>query len=171
MQPRTFSAWCLYCYGAEIWNKVCLARQKEAEDDDDKGWWTSQMVASAAAGSNPGHEPLTSVISSLKPAACAALLEHQIEWADALDGGVVSRKMAAWIYALLARLEKPLHPDHASAIRTLAMVCGRQRAALLAEHAAKAEGEKGPPPPFVSALSLLVCIVANYFSQTDLADA
>lgn len=171
-------AWCLYCYGAEIWNKVCLARQRNAQngdDDDDgqdenKGRWTSEMVnASTAAANNSGSEPHTTVISSLKPTACATLLEHHIEWADALEG-VASRGMAAWIYALLARAEKPLHPDHVSAIRTLAMVCGRQRSNMLADHVAKGDG-KGSPPPFVTGLSLLVCIVANYFSQSDLADA
>ena len=166
------SAWCLYCYGAETWNKICLARQKNAQsggegddDDDDKAEdeWTAEMVTPAASDS--GHEPLTGVISALKPSTCAALLEHQIEWAEAL-GGVASPGMAAWVYALLARAEKPLHPDHVSAIRTLAMICGRQRAALLADFAGK-----GSPPPFVTGLSLLICIVANYFSQSDLADA
>ena len=165
------SAWCLYCYGAKTWNKICLARQKnaqsggEGDDDDDKAGdeWTAAMVTPAVSDS--GHEPLTGVISALKPSTCAALLEHQIEWAEAL-GGVASRDMAAWVYALLARAEKPLHPDHVSAIRTLAMLCGRQRAALLADF----DG-KGSPPPFVTALSLLICIVANYFSQSDLADA
>ena len=172
---NSLSAWCLYCYGAEIWNKVCLARHKNAQNgdgDDDQeeaAEWTSEMVTAAAVKGSSGHEPLTSVISSLKPTTCATLLEHQIEWADALEG-VASPDMAAWIYALLARAEKPLHPDHVSAIRTLAMVCGRQRSAMLADHVAKDDG-KGSPPPFVTGLSLLVCIVANYFSQSDLADA
>ena len=166
------TAWCLYCYGAKTWNKICLARQKNAQNDDgdddqDGDEWTSEMVTGTVSDS--GHEPLTSVISSLKPTTCAALLEHHIEWAEAL-GGVASRDMAAWIYALLARVEKPLLPDHVSAIRTLAMVCGRQRSSVHADHVAKGDDGKGSPP-FVTALSLLVCIVANYFSQSDLADA
>ena len=152
-----------------MWNKICLARQEKAQngDGDDDQEWTSEMVKHPA--NDAGHEPLTSVISSLKSTTCATLLEHHIEWADALEG-VASRDMAAWIYTLLARLEKPLQPDHVSTIRTLALACGRQRSSMLADYVAKGDG-KGSPPPFVTGLSLLVCIVANYFSQSDLADA
>lgn len=68
----------------------------------------------------------------------------------------------AWLYALLARLEKPLHPDVGSALRTLALVASRQRRDLV-------EGENRELGP-VNGLSLIVCLVARYFNQRDLAD-
>uniref|UniRef100_A0A671XAG3 Gem-associated protein 2 n=1 Tax=Sparus aurata TaxID=8175 RepID=A0A671XAG3_SPAAU len=64
-----------------------------------------------------------------------------------------------WLYSLLACLEKPLLPEAHSSIRQLARRCAQLRSTLESQ-----EDEKLP------ALNLLICLVARYFEQNDLAD-
>ncbi|KAG7237211.1 hypothetical protein INR49_032544 [Caranx melampygus] len=73
---------------------------------------------------------------------------------------IVSRlNQGRWLYALLACLEKPLLPEAHSSIRQLARRCAQLRSTLESQ-----EDEKLP------ALNLLICLVARYFEQNDLAD-
>ena len=37
------------------------------------------------------------------------LIEYQVEWAEVV--GVTIPEQGLWLYSLMARLEKPLHPD------------------------------------------------------------
>uniref|UniRef100_A0A8C2FF29 Gem-associated protein 2 n=1 Tax=Cyprinus carpio TaxID=7962 RepID=A0A8C2FF29_CYPCA len=64
-----------------------------------------------------------------------------------------------WFYALLACLEKPLLPEAHSLIRQLARRCSAVRANL-----------ESKDDDRLSALNLMICIVARYFEQNDLAD-
>ncbi|XP_067223613.1 gem-associated protein 2 isoform X2 [Chanodichthys erythropterus] len=64
-----------------------------------------------------------------------------------------------WLYALLACLEKPLLPEAHSLIRQLARRCSTVRANL-----------ESKDDDRLSALNLMICIVARYFEQNDLAD-
>ena len=77
---------------------------------------------------------------------------------NCVDSG---EEMGAWIYGLMARLEKPLDPDVCSSLRSLASVCARQRKVLV---------EKGEEGEVLNTLALFICIVAKYFGQADLAD-
>ncbi len=158
-----FAGWCIYCYGKEFWSRVTAARN----DDMDKEEEATSGVGKGAAG----HPPLTSVVSQLTPSAAARLLEFHVEWAEAVqdrEDETVTDRMGPWLHALLARLEKPLYPDVESAIRSLALICSRQRAKII-EGGGK-ETNVDALAERVTPLTLFVCIVAKYFGQADLAD-
>ena len=78
-------------------------------------------------------------------------------------------EQALWFYGLLSIVEKPLHPDDQSCLRSFVIVCSKQRRAIieasLSEKNNSAEVEKS-----ISHLNLIICLVAKYFGQTDLAD-
>ena len=103
-----------------------------------------------------GERPLLSYLIKYKPNQIVTLLETQAEWVQ--DLGEVSSDQCLWIYALLGLVEKPLHADDVSTIRSLARVAKTTRAALAGT------GQS------VAHLNLLICIVANYFEQKDLSD-
>ena len=103
-----------------------------------------------------GERPLLSYLTKYKPNQIITLLETQAEWVQ--DLGEVSSDQCLWIYALLGLVEKPLHADDVSTIRSLARVAKTTRAALTGT------GQS------VTHLNLLICIVANYFEQKDLSD-
>ncbi len=71
-----------------------------------------------------------------------------------------------WLYALMCRLEKPLHPDVGSALRTLAIACSRGRDRIVREKKKEEEDLKA-----LNALTLFICLVAKYFDQADMADS
>lgn len=56
-----------------------------------------------------GELPLTSIITQLKQNELVYLLELQIDWAEVI--GIKIKEQGLWIYALMAALEKPPHPD------------------------------------------------------------
>jgi survival of motor neuron protein-interacting protein 1 len=64
---------------------------------------------------------------------------------------------AAWLYALLARLDKPLHGGMAAAIRQLFKLTVAQRAALCARGAGNAA--------HAAALSTLAAVAGRFFEQ------
>lgn len=84
------------------------------------------------------------------------LLEYNVQWLEEND---INQQRGQWLYALLAKLEKPLKPEMCSVIRTLARSCSSCRAKL-----AVAEN------PLLPQLNLFICLVGRYFDQTDLAD-
>ncbi|XP_044022504.1 gem-associated protein 2 isoform X4 [Siniperca chuatsi] len=78
---------------------------------------------------------------------------------DAKPEPALDYSKGCWLYALLACLEKPLLPEAHSSIRQLARRCAQIRSKLESQ-----EDEHLP------ALNLLICLVARYFEQNDLAD-
>uniref|UniRef100_A0A8C6P198 Gem-associated protein 2 n=1 Tax=Nothobranchius furzeri TaxID=105023 RepID=A0A8C6P198_NOTFU len=84
------------------------------------------------------------------------LLDVLISWFEERE---FVPQLGCWLYALLACLEKPLLPEAHSSIRQLARRCAQLRSTLDCQ-----ENENLP------ALNLLICLVARYFEQSDLAD-
>lgn len=103
-----------------------------------------------------GFPPFLSIVSKLPQSSLLSVLEFLILWF--LDNNFVPQ-LGRWLYALLACLEKPLLPEAHSLIRQLARRCSAVRAQL-----ANKDDE------CLSALNLMICIVARYFDQNDLAD-
>lgn len=77
-----------------------------------------------------------------------------------------------WLYALLAAIEKPLSPEAFDSLRALARAASRARAKLGQQIVAEATTQDNTQMTRenITALSLLICLVSRYFSQTDLAD-
>lgn len=84
------------------------------------------------------------------------LLEYHVQW---LKTSTFTEHRGRWLYALLAKLEKPLKPEMGSLIRNLARTCSTLRSKLAS-----------PDDPLLIQLNLFICVVGRYFDQTDLAD-
>ncbi|XP_047468008.1 gem-associated protein 2 [Mugil cephalus] len=106
--------------------------------------------------SKVGFPPFQSIVSRLNQSTVLMVLEVLISWFEERD---FVPQLGRWLYALLACLEKPLLPEAHSSIRQLARRCAQLRSTLDNQ-----EDEKLP------ALNLLICLVARYFEQNDLAD-
>lgn len=103
-----------------------------------------------------GFPPFLSIVSRLNQASVSTVLEYLINWCEERE---FVPQLGRWLYALLACLEKPLLPEAHSLIRQLARRCSEVRANLESK-----EDET------LSALNLMICLVARYFEQNDLAD-
>uniref|UniRef100_A0A8C6P114 Gem-associated protein 2 n=1 Tax=Nothobranchius furzeri TaxID=105023 RepID=A0A8C6P114_NOTFU len=99
-----------------------------------------------------GFPPFLSIVSRLNQSTVLMLLDVLISWFEERE---FVPQLGCWLYALLACLEKPLLPEAHSSIRQLARRCAQLRSTL---------NENLP------ALNLLICLVARYFEQSDLAD-
>ncbi|XP_026209653.1 gem-associated protein 2 [Anabas testudineus] len=103
-----------------------------------------------------GFPPFLSIVSRLNQSTVMTVLDILISWFEQRE---FVPQLGRWLYALLACLEKPLLPEAHSSIRQLARRCAQLRSTLQSQ-----EDEKLP------ALNLLICLVARYFEQNDLAD-
>jgi len=77
-----------------------------------------------------GTPPTPSLLLQFDQVMTQRVLSHHVQW---LDTRSLSVTRAAWIYALLARLEKPLFQDTVAVLRHLYRVCCQQRLALSSE--------------------------------------
>ncbi|CAL1574794.1 unnamed protein product [Knipowitschia caucasica] len=134
--------WKRFCLG----EKFCLGSCSDADADPDAELDYSQV----------GFPPFLSIVSRLNQSAVLGVLEILINWFEEKD---FIPQLGKWLYALLACLEKPLIPEAHSSIRQLARRCAHLRTTLESQ-----DDEKLP------ALNLLICLVARYFEQSDLAD-
>jgi len=145
----------LFTLGSDFWTR--LSQKRREMDSEEEGQEEENVEIS------PGQMPSTTVMCGMRPSLVVRVLEHFAGWVEDMGGlGGDHERAGAWLYSLLARLEKPLHPDVGSAIRTLAHVCSRQRKELAA---GQQEDVKA-----LNTLSLIICLVAKYFGQADLSD-
>lgn len=135
--------WRRFCLG----QRVCLGTAYSHTDEDPEPELDYSQV---------GFPPFLSIVSRLNQSTVLAVLEILISWFDERD---FVPHLGRWLYALLACLEKPLIPEAHSLIRQLARRCAQLRSTLVSQ-----DDEKLP------ALNLLICLVARYFEQSDLAD-
>ncbi|XP_071526695.1 gem-associated protein 2 isoform X1 [Panulirus ornatus] len=132
--------WCKLCFG----NSFQLALLKHSSNDAAK----PPLVE--------GQQPLLSIVLNIKQRGLQNLLEWHAQWLEVLG---FSEAQGRWFYALLACLEKPLTPESCSQIRDIASMCVQIRSSLTSsDH------------PHLPHLNVIICIVARYFNQEDLAD-
>lgn len=134
--------WRVFCLG----KRVCLGTSSYTNTDPSPELDYSQV----------GFPPFLSIVSRLNQSTVLVVLEILISWFEERD---FVPPLGRWLYALLACLEKPLIPEAHSSIRQLARRCAHLRSTLESQ-----DDEKLP------ALNLLICLVARYFEQSDLAD-
>ncbi|KAM8833654.1 gem-associated protein 2 [Synchiropus picturatus] len=137
----------------EGWKKFCLGEDTryQASSSD-----TDANMEPGLDYIKTGFPPLLSIISRLSQSTVLMVLEILTSWFEEQD---FTPQLGRWLFALLASLEKPLLPEAHSCIRQLARRCAHLRCCLESQ-----EDEKLP------ALNLLICLVARYFEQNDLAD-
>ncbi|PNF22411.1 Gem-associated protein 2 [Cryptotermes secundus] len=128
---------------------------------DEAGWYLlcfgSETEPVESGASNGGVPPLLSILLSMNQPLVHEVLEYHVEWLE--EKSSLSVQQGQWLYSLLACLELPLLPETCSLLRTLARECSRLRVSL-----------KSVDHPSLAPLTLIICLVANYFRQMDLAD-
>lgn len=136
------------------WKRFCLG---------EKTFLGPSSCSAADEGQEPalnyrkvGFPPLLSIVSRFNQSTVLMLLDLLISWFEERE---FAPQLGRWLYALLACLEKPLLPEAHSSIRQLARRCAQLRSTMNSQ-----EDENLP------ALNLLICLVARYFEQVDLAD-
>ncbi|XP_040581712.1 gem-associated protein 2 [Lepeophtheirus salmonis] len=138
-KKKTEKEWAIFCFGSLYWNKlVCM--------DEDRG---GELVKENIQGT----QPLLSVLASFRQTHVVDLLELMVSWTEELN--ILGSEQGSWFFSLLTLLEKPLHPDVISSLRSLALFCSQKR---------EKEVE------FIPDLNLFICLVAKYFGQADLSD-
>ncbi|XP_076027616.1 gem-associated protein 2 isoform X2 [Genypterus blacodes] len=135
----------------EGWKRFCLGEKVYLGSDH-----TDPDPDPALDYNKVGFPPFLSIVSRLSQSSVLLVLEILIGWFEEKD---FAPQLGRWLYALLASLEKPLIPEAHSLIRQLARRCALLRSTLESQ-----EDER------LSALNLLICLVARYFEQNDLAD-
>jgi len=185
--------WCLFCHGKEVWTLVEEKRKEQNEDmspdpdpdNDEPEVEEESKLEDVLANSDEGTTPLLSVILSMPLHVVEKILEYQVSWLQCTGW---REEYGAWLYSLLARVEKPLTPDMGSILRDLALFCGQERYRLVnlitsqtknpetpdQSKMAETRGEEEEPDfPYhdeIAAFNLMICLVAKYFNQGDLAD-
>lgn len=137
----------------EGWKRFCLGEKVYLGTSSSH---TDAEPEPALDYSKMGFPPFLSIISRLNQSTVLMVLEILIGWFEERQ---FVPQLGRWLYALLACLEKPLLPEAHSSIRQLARRCAQLRSTLDSQ-----EDDKLP------ALNLLICLVARYFEQNDLAD-
>uniref|UniRef100_A0A3Q1CHM3 Gem-associated protein 2 n=2 Tax=Amphiprion ocellaris TaxID=80972 RepID=A0A3Q1CHM3_AMPOC len=137
----------------EGWKRFCLGEKVYLGSSSGH---TDADAEPAVDYSKVGFPPFLSIVSRLNQSTVLMVLEILISWFEERE---FVPQLGRWLYALLACLEKPLLPEAHSSIRQLARRCAQLRSTLDSQ-----EDEKLP------ALNLLICLVARYFEQNDLAD-
>ncbi|XP_029349842.1 gem-associated protein 2 isoform X2 [Echeneis naucrates] len=137
----------------EGWKRFCLGEKVYLETTSCD---TAAESEPALDYSKVGFPPFLSIVSRLNQSTVLMVLEILISWFEERS---FTPQLGRWLYALLACMEKPLLPEAHSSIRQLARRCAQLRSTLESQ-----EDERLP------ALNLLICLVARYFEQNDLAD-
>ncbi|GMF30367.1 unnamed protein product [Phytophthora lilii] len=82
------------------------------------------------------------------------LLDYHAAWLSDEDAAPLSRARAVWIYALLARLDKPVHANVAATIRQVLRRCWTLRSEL-----------EAPSEIQLKSLNILIVIAGDFFGQ------
>ncbi|XP_035226577.1 gem-associated protein 2-like [Stegodyphus dumicola] len=102
-----------------------------------------------------GNPPLLSVVIHLKQPAVIQLLQYQKDW---LKKGAYTHDNGLWIYALLACLEKPIHPDTGAILHSISRLCSSFKAKI-----------KDPASDMLkSSLNMIISIIDCCFNQQNM---
>lgn len=75
--------------------------------------------------------PTLTVILELNQPTIEQVLEYLVEYLEEIDQRFIEPQLGRWLYALIAALELPLHPDVCSCLRSLARICSTKRSQLV----------------------------------------
>ncbi|TMW55935.1 hypothetical protein Poli38472_008583 [Pythium oligandrum] len=136
--------------------------------NDEDGWRTfffgkapvsPNTPASPGAGDDEmngsfGTPPHLRLLLQFDQVLTRRLLTYHTEWLETTEA--VSRARAAWIYALLARLDKPVHAEVAAMIRQLLRRCWQLRNDL-----------QDTTDTLLKPLNILISITGDFFGQLE----
>mmetsp|Transcript_7333 Transcript_7333/g.11159 ORF Transcript_7333/g.11159 Transcript_7333/m.11159 type:complete len:386 (+) Transcript_7333:77-1234(+) len=137
-----------------------------------------------------GYEPTTSLLCQFDQIIIRRVLNHHVEFVSQISLSptenkrwgeyTMSKARGKWIYALLSRLEKPLHRDEASSLSTLLRELCRLRSELRFDEQAAQDNSNGSngivfgdssQKDVLATLNTLIIIVGIYFEQCSSLDS
>jgi len=129
-----------------------IADEKHKDDDDDK---TEDIPAWRKNLPEHGYEPSVCLLLQMDQVMVRRVLSHLAYYVN-LGWSVTSGRRAEWIYALLARLEKPVHRDDAAVLFGLLKKLTMARSKIDPGETNRSNLAK---------LNVLIVIVGKYFEQ------
>jgi survival of motor neuron protein-interacting protein 1 len=126
------------------------------DDNDDPDDSSEEEIPDWQKGIPPnGHIPSTRLVLQLDQVLVRIVLSHLCHYVS--EGwSPLAPQRAAWIYALLAKLEQPIHRDDAAILFSLLKKLTQVRATLKADERTK-----------IASLNVLIVLVGVYFEQGD----
>lgn len=121
-------------------------------EEQPKPWgaeWTAVLCKQGMVGG--GWPPTVSLLLQFDQVVIRKLLHHHAKW---LRGRILSKARAAWIYALLARLSKPLDINSSALVRELLRRCCKIRAEI-----------QDPEDGIASSCNLIITICGQFYGQ------
>ncbi|KAL9186707.1 hypothetical protein ACHAXT_005945 [Thalassiosira profunda] len=157
------------------------ANRQQAEREESKQ--PSHIAQSPSSGQQPqraiydaaqvpanGHPPTTSLLLQFDQVLTRTLFHHHVyylcEWSFPL-----TESRAVWIYALLARMEKPWHREECSAVRRVLRECCERRWSLKLPDEGRdgSIGEESKAWEQLAHLNALIAITGIYYEQGSFA--
>ena len=136
----------------------CASDDGNKSDDSDDGR-SEENAIGRAISSTLWHglanvSPSLSLMLQMDHVMTQRVLKYQVEWLE--SECILTSQRTFWIYALLSRIEKPLHKDAVFLIRKLYKNCSKLRSLIK-------EDDVSLPD-----LNLLITITGIYFGQRNL---
>mmetsp|Transcript_27225 Transcript_27225/g.39461 ORF Transcript_27225/g.39461 Transcript_27225/m.39461 type:complete len:349 (-) Transcript_27225:129-1175(-) len=122
---------------------------KNYDNDDDK--WRENIP-------RRGHPPSVQLLCQLDQVMTRRVLMHHARFLVE-EGYDLSSTRGAWLYGLLARLDKPLHRDEEATLTSVLRECCKRRADLKVESGKIVEGK------LLNMLNVLIAVIGVYFEQ------
>lgn len=181
-------AWHVFCLGDEIRNdmehKMIHAQimNNGLSDGDNLSAAEVDVLLSPYNIPQGGHEPTTRLMCQFDQIIIRKLISHHTRYVAA--GCIVTVKRMQWIYAILARLDKPLHRDEASVLmEMLRELCRvRSKIVIVEEEEEVHEEEKDDEPilqldlknqggnkenklDIIKTINVVILLIGVYFEQ------
>ncbi|KAE8906154.1 hypothetical protein PF005_g6823 [Phytophthora fragariae] len=129
-----------------------ILRTKVPRMSDEDGWIAFFFgKPGAEASATPPHLRL---LLQFDQVLTRRLLDYHAAWLSEEEATPLSRARAVWIYALLARLDKPVHANVAATIRQILRRCWTLRSGL-----------EAPSEIQLKSLNILIVIAGDFFGQ------
>ncbi|XP_011869062.1 PREDICTED: gem-associated protein 2 [Vollenhovia emeryi] len=148
----------LRLYVSQLKDEILVGKRKwrppdiQLPDVDDYDAWIN-----FCSGGDEKAKPTLNTLFCFNQSNVEQVLEYLVQFVETERR--IEYKRGQWIYALLVILEQPLQPDTCSCLRSLARACSVIRA-----DSRELDAQE------LGALNLIICLVARYFRQWDLAD-
>ena len=147
------SGWYVFCVGPDNAAAASSGDAVGGGDGDDREApaWRQNVPVS-------GYAPTVSLLLQLDQVMVRRVLGHLTHYCCRGDdsGRTIIQQLAPWLYALLARLEQPIHRDDAVTLYSLLKALGSARASTTAAEEYQRE---------IAALNVLIAVVGIYFEQ------
>lgn len=166
-QSKDIYAWHVFCLGNQIRNemecKMIHAQINGVNISRDSSAAEIDLELEKYDIPQGGYEPSTQIMSQFDQIIIRRLLSHHTRYVAA--GCSVTVKRMKWIYAILARLEKPLHRDEASVLTELLRELCRVRALVHLEDGGNDNVNGNGEVEIVQSMNVVILLIGAYFEQ------